>query len=149
MIAAVIALAALALLLGGSSVAAMIKVFGAADKIETAGHHEADARIAQVSMEAELERRNFEIEKLTTALKAVEARASALEEIVADELNDSHANDDLGRADYRSRLLRLARSWSGATANGVPAEPGTGVSANTATAAPDADLSSPSGVSGV
>ena len=93
----------------------------------------AKSEIGSTHFESALELARFELEQTRKALSATEARAAALEEIVADEINDN-PNADLDRADVRSRLLRAAKAWAAAdkartpVAEDVPAasEPGAG-----------------------
>lgn len=91
----------------------------------------ADARVAQVETEAHLDRVQFELEQTKQALKAANARAAALEEILAD---DAPVSRDLSPADWKQRLLRITQAWGDAAgtagADAVPANP--------AAAAPDA-----------
>lgn len=115
---AVVAVIVLAIALAGMAGVVVALVYGrvaAADQI-------ASARVAQVMTEAESERTHFELETTKGVLASVEARASALEEIIADEIN-SMPNADLGRTDVRNRLLRTAQAWRSADANRLPAQP--------------------------
>lgn len=75
-----------------------------------ASDSEADARVAQVATEAELERARYETEVTSKALAAANARANALERVIADDLNTA-PNPDLARDDVRGRVLRLAQAW--------------------------------------
>ena len=78
------------------------------------------SEIGSTHFESALELAHFELEATRKALSATEARAAALEEIVADEIRD-HPNADLDRADVRSRLLRNAKAWAAADKARAPA----------------------------
>ena len=80
----------------------------------------AKSEIGSTHFESALELARFELEQTRKALSATEARAAALEEIVADEINDN-PNADLDRADVRSRLLRAAKAWAAADKARTPA----------------------------
>lgn len=101
-----------------------------ADRQVAAGDGAADARVAQVATEAELERVQFELETTKQALGRAAARAAALEE----EMFRAHPppNTDLAPDDVRERVRRLAATWGAAEAadrgGAVPAEPGGAVS---------------------
>jgi hypothetical protein len=80
----------------------------------------ADARVAQVQVEADLERRAYELDVTQKALVAANRRAEALEDIIADEIN---AGSGLSPGDVRGRLLRLARGWRDAATARSPLPP--------------------------
>ncbi len=105
----------------------------------------ADARVAQVAVEADYERAQFENETLRKALSAANARAAQLEEI----LNASPSDLDLGlsAADWRSRYLRLTQQWGAdTTAYGVPPDSGRdGLPADAAAEPAEAPAMSPIG----
>jgi hypothetical protein len=93
-------------------------------RVVKAAEQEADARVGQVATEAESERTAYELDVTQKALTAANKRADALEEIIADEINDENPNPDLARTDVRTRLLRIAGKWreAAATRSPLPAE---------------------------
>lgn len=142
MIYAVVALAVTAL---GSLTYAMHRVSKAADRIGDARDHEADARIAQVATEAELEREKYEHDQTKRALSAADARADALEEVLSDAINAT-PNADLDRADVQSRVLRIAQRWAAAdAASRLPAAAVEAVPADAAAEASVPDMRNPDG----
>ncbi len=88
----------------------------------------ANERVDHANTRTELERKKFELEVTQKALAAANQRATALEEVLQDEINSS-PNPDLARTDVRSRVLRLARKWSEAatTRSPLPADAGKAV----------------------
>lgn len=116
-VAAIVSLAiALALVSGGAITAIILIVrrLGAATKRgDDAVDQATDARVARADQEAELERVSFELEFTTAALRRTTARAAALEEVLADEV-DAAPNPDLAVDDVRSRVRRLAQRWAAA-----------------------------------
>jgi hypothetical protein len=96
----------------------------------------ADARIAQVETEGHVDRLTFELEVTRKALAAANARATALEGVIADDINAPVA-DGLGPADVRGRLLQITKAW--ADADGVPASGSAPMHHESATAPADAE----------
>lgn len=81
----------------------------------------ADARVAQSDTEAHLERAQFELETTKQALRAANARAEALEGVLAD-VQKANPGAGLDAHDWHGRMLRLAEAWRGTAAeSGVPA----------------------------
>lgn len=85
----------------------------------------ADARVAQVETEGHLERVQFELDQTKQALNAANARAAALEGILADDVN-APVSRDLSPADWKQRLLRITQAWGdaagAASGDAVPAD---------------------------
>ena len=127
---------ALAILLGVALVATLPLIAWLVHGRVTAADQLGDARHGQSITEGELERKGFELEVTKKALEASNARAAALEEVLADEVA-ADPNPDLARGDVRGRLLRIARSWSDADADRVPADGGGALPLHPATEVPD------------
>lgn len=96
----------------------------------------ADARVAQVVVEGELERSQFELKTTRRALRAADARQQILERTMTDVIA-SDPNPDLARNDYVTRHMRIVAEWarhdseSGLPAGTAPAVPDDGASATT------------------
>lgn len=107
----------------------------------------AKSEIGATHFESALELAHFELEQTKRALVAVEARADALEEIIAEELN-AHPNADLDRADWRTRVMRVAQQWGRSDRAGreVPADTAQAVPPQGTAEPPEADLRSADGL---
>lgn len=82
-------------------------------KLVRAVDTDADARVAQVATEAELERERYEHEVTMKALESARNRAQVLEEELAHDLADPYPTSPaLDAADVRGRVLRIARRWA-------------------------------------
>lgn len=101
-----------------------------------AERHAASVREAQAHAEAEHTRITYELEVTTKALAAANARAKALEEVLADDVNAPVA-PDLSSRDWRGRLLRITQAW--ANEHGVSADNGPDVHHEPAAAPSDAE----------
>lgn len=107
----------------------------------------AKSEIGATHFESALELAHFELEQTRQAHAAATARATALEQLLAEEA--PNANADLDPADWRTRELRLARAWATADAHRLGPDAIEPVPAPAAADETDADLSSPTGVDGV
>lgn len=107
MTAAVIALAVLA---AGLAAALVTLTF----RFSSAVRAQAKSEIGASHFECALELAHFELEQTRRTLSATVARAAALEDIIAEDLNATAPNADLARSDIRGRLLRNAQAWAAA-----------------------------------
>lgn len=76
-----------------------------------------DARA--ITAEANLERAQFELDVTGKALKAANARADVLEQVLSEEVNAS-PHPDLAHNDVRQRMLRITSAWTGADKDRLP-----------------------------
>lgn len=112
---------ALAFLLGASVVAlaATTVTFAVLSRRDSA--HLASVRVAQAHSETEQTLLVFECEQLRQAHRAANARAAALEEVIAD-VQKADPGAGLRSDDWHSRYLRLSKEFGIAAAeSGVPA----------------------------
>jgi hypothetical protein len=128
---------ALAFLLGASVVALAATTVTFAVLSRRDANHLASVQIAQAHSEGEQARLAYELEVTTHALKAANARAAALEEIVAHDVNAPVASD-LPASAWRERMLRITQVWGNAAADHPASDTGT-VPEKPATDAPKSD----------
>ncbi len=130
---------ALAILLGTAIVGALVLIAWLVYGRVAAADQAADARVAQVATEAELERAQFELEQRTQALAASERREDILQEAVADAL-DADPGAGLSHDDVLGRIMRLSAEWARSDRAGreVPAEPHEAVPSDPPAGAPEA-----------
>lgn len=85
----------------------------------------ADARVAQVATEGEVERATFELEVTRKALQAATIRAGALEGELSHALDRTNPAEGLDPGDVAGRVRRLAERWRHAAEarSPLPAEP--------------------------
>lgn len=74
------------------------------------------------TIQANLERSQFELAAVSERLEAANARATILEGLLNEEIN-ANPNPDLARDDYRQRMLRINAEWARSTKGSVPAKP--------------------------
>jgi len=119
---------ALCFLLGGVLAGSLVVNAWLTYRAITGTEREAKSELGALHFESALELAHFELEHTRDALAAANARADALEGIIADEINEA-PNPDLGRTDVRNRVLRVAKAWATADKDRVRAESGEGVPA--------------------